>query len=421
MILDAHLMFQLLAILALAWALGYLFERLGLPMMMGHLLAAFVLGPPLIGFVQPSDALNLLGELGILLVMFHTGLELEPDQLKKNLWPAVLVACGGFFVTFGLGFTVTRAFGGTLMQGLFVGMGASVTAIAVQAVVLTEMGINRTGVGHLIIGAAIVDDIIALVALSILLALAKSGQVAVWPILLVALKVLGFFVLAFVLGRWLLAWLEKYVDDLEGHAFTFGVLVTLAYAALAEQAGLHMMIGAFMAGQFVRREYMDPKVYDKLMDRFYAISFGFFVPLFFVTISFHLKLHLEASFVFFVLGLILAALVGKVLGAGLGARASGRSWAESLVTGFGMNGRGAVDLVYATVAINLSRFLAETNPGQPPVMTQAQFSALIMMSFTLTLAAPLILKLAVRLACGRSDYLDFCAVSARTGRAGRRS
>ncbi|MGD8757704.1 MAG: cation:proton antiporter, partial [Deltaproteobacteria bacterium] len=152
----------ILEILAAAWLLGYIFSRLRLPFVLGELLAGLIVGPPLLGLVSPSETLEFLAEFGIFFVMFYAGMELDPRILLKNAWPSMTVALGGFVLPFALGFGVTYLFGGTLFQSLFVGMGISVTAIAVQAVVLQSMQINRSQLGHVIIGAAIVDDILSL-------------------------------------------------------------------------------------------------------------------------------------------------------------------------------------------------------------------------------------------------------------------
>ncbi len=139
-------------ILTAAWVLGYLFSRVGLPMILGQMLAGVILGPPLLGIVPPSPALEMLGELGIFFVMFHTGMELDPKELLEHKWPSFAVALGGFILPFALGCALTRVFGGTTYQCLFVGIGVSITAIAVQAVILHSLRINQSEIGHIIIG-----------------------------------------------------------------------------------------------------------------------------------------------------------------------------------------------------------------------------------------------------------------------------
>jgi len=128
---EVKLIIILLLILTAAWILGFLFSRLGLPMMLGELLAGVILGPPLLGIVTPSPAIELLGELGIFFVMFYTGMELDPKELLEHKWPSITVAFGGFILPFIFRYLTAYIFGGTQYQSLFIGMGVSITAIAV--------------------------------------------------------------------------------------------------------------------------------------------------------------------------------------------------------------------------------------------------------------------------------------------------
>ena len=154
------------------------------------------------------------------------------------------------------------------------------------------------------------------------------------------------------------------------------MVVALAMAYLAELAGLHLIIGAFLAGQFVRREIMDDKVYEAIADRFYGISYGFLVPIFFATLSFHLKVTWTWYFWGFALLMILAALVGKMIGSGGAARLFGYNLRQSAVVGIGMNSRGAVELVIATVVLETGARLQAAGTIAEPLLTDTQFSVL---------------------------------------------
>ncbi len=406
--ITPELIISLLLILAAAWALGSVFARLGMPAIMGELLAGVLLGPPILGIIAPSPSIELIAEFGIFSVMFYTGLELDPKELLDNLWPAVLVAVGGFVLPFALGYFTCKVFGGTLYQSLFVGMGVSITAIAVQSIILHSMRINRTNLGHIIIGAAIVDDILALIALSTLLGLARTGTVQVVEVAGILLKVVVFFGVTILLGHFVLPKLTRRLHDREGKAFTFAIASALIMAYLAELAGLHLIIGAFLAGQFLRKEIMDHKIYDAIKDRFFGISYGFLVPIFFASLSFHLKFYMDWSFVLFTVVLILSAAVGKVLGCGLGYSVLRRNFREAAIVGFGMNGRGAVELVVASVVIKLSDELIAAGAISEPLLTGGQFSALVLMAFVTTIIAPISLKWSVMRACRADEEAPFC-------------
>lgn len=406
--ITPQLIINLLLILVVAWILGGLFARYGLPMMLGELLAGVILGPPLLGLVTASPAIELLAELGIFFVMFYTGVEMDPKELLEHVWPSLAVAFGGFVLPFFLGYVTARVFGATVYQSLVMGLGVSITAIAVQSVILHSMRINQTYLGHIIIGAAIADDILSLVALSVLVGTIKSGEVQLVSLSLVVLKVVAFFGLTIILGQFVLPRFTRKLHDREGKAFTFAMAAALAMAYLAELAGLHLIIGAFLAGQFVRKEIMDRKIYEAISDRFFGLSYGFLVPIFFASLSFHLHFQWDWQFVSFAVAVIAVAVLGKLVGCGLGLFFFRRSFWESTVVGFGMNGRGAVEMVIATVFLKLSSDLLASGAIAEPLLTEAQFSVLVLMAFATTLMAPLTLRWSVVRTCRADEKASFC-------------
>jgi Kef-type K+ transport system membrane component KefB len=408
--LNFPLILDLLLILTVAWVLGLVFTRMGLPVMLGELLAGIILGPPILGIIGISPSIEMLAELGIFFVMFHTGMEMDPKELVEHIWSALSVAIGGFVLPFALGYFTASLFGGTVMQSLFVGMGVSITAIAVQAVILQSMRINRSKVGHIIMGAAIADDILALVALSTLLGFAKTGSVQLSALLLIFLKVSGFFALTILIGQFIMPPLTRRLTNQGGKAFMFAMTSALLMAYLAEWAGLHLIIGAFLAGQFVRKEIMDEDVYEAISSHFYSISYGFLVPIFFASLSFHLHFTWTWSFLIFAVVLIFVALLGKLLGCGVGALLFKYSLRESAIIGFGMNGRGAVELVVASVVLGLSNDLLKAKVISEPLLTADQFSGLVLMAFVTTLLAPITLKWAVGRTCQPAENEEFCAL-----------
>jgi Kef-type K+ transport system membrane component KefB len=405
-----QLIINLLLILVVAWLIGGLFARYGLPVMLGELLAGMILGPPLLGIVTETPALDLISELGIFFVMFYTGVEMNPLDLVEHMWTSLSVAIGGFVLPYLLGFFTTWIFGGTLMQSLIVGLGVSITAIAVQAVILRSLKIHNTDLGNIIIGASIADDIFSLVGLSVLMGLAKSGSIEFLSVALVLIKVVAFFAVTILLGHFVLPKFTHMLHDREGKAFTFAMAAALFMAYLAELAGLHIIIGAFLAGQFVRKEIMDDKIYNAINDRFFGLSYGFLVPIFFASLSFHLHFSGSSEFILFTGVLTLVAIVGKLVGSGLGLFVFRRNIWESVVVGFGLNGRGAVELVIATVMIKLSNDLMAKGAISEPLLTNVQFSALVLMAFLTTMIAPITLKWSAMRACTPSEKVTFCNV-----------
>lgn len=406
--MSSELIVSLLLILTVSWILGYIFSRFGLPVLLGELLAGVLLGPPILGIITHSPSIELIAEFGIFFVMFHTGMELDPKELLEHIWASLAVALGGFVLPFILGFLTTRIFGGTFYQSLFVGMGVSISAIAVQAVILHSMRLNKSAVGHIIIGAAIVDNILTLIAMSTLLGLANTGSFQIQNVLIVLINVIGFFTLTIIVGYFIIPRFAKRLTDEGGKAFTFALLLALLMAYFAEKAGLHLIIGAFLAGQFVRKDIMDERIYKLIGDRFFGISYGFLVPIFFASLSFHLHLSSSLSFILFSFVLIVVAILGKLIGCGIGAIAFRYNLWESAVIGLGMNGRGAVELVVAMVIIRLSDQLLSSGVINSPLLTQDQFSGLVLMAFVTTIIAPVSMRWAFNRSCLPTEKAGFC-------------
>ncbi|MFA4903988.1 MAG: cation:proton antiporter [Desulfobaccales bacterium] len=405
--METKLIIDIILILLVAWLLGDLFQRLRLPRLLGELLGGLLLGPPLLGWVQPHEGLTILADLGVFFLMFYSGMEMDPRKLLEQFWISLAVAVGGFILPFAVGYGVAVLYGATTFQALIIGMGLSITAIAVQTRVLQELEIHHSKVGHIIIGAAIVDDILALVTFSVLTNLAKTGSVDPFSLLIMIGKVAAFFGCTILVGQFVLPPLTRRIKDREAKGFTFALLIALIMGYLAEMVGLHIIIGAFLAGQFVRQEVIEPELYHKLHDRFFNIIYGFLGPIFFVSLSFEVTLDLPAHDWFLLAAVVGVAIFGKVVGCGLPVLFFRRSWREALVIGLGMNGRGEVALIVAKEILLLSSVLLANGMIGSPLLTEAQFTILILMAFITTLITPISLRLTVPRVCADSDQ-DFC-------------
>jgi len=406
--LTEHLIINVLIILAVAWPMSALFARLGLPVMLGQLVTGLLLGPAVLNIVTPSEAITFLADLGIFFAMFYAGMEMDPKELLEHIWSSLAVAIGGFALPFAMGFFVARYFGGTVFQSLFIGIGLSITAIAVQAVILQEMQIHKTRIGHIVMGAAIVDDILSLIGLSVLLGLVNTGGVDTGSVAIIIVKVSAFFAFTILAGQFVIPIFTRKLDDYNAKGFTFAMIAALVMATAAELAGLHTVIGAFLAGQFVRKEIMHERVYHAISDRFYGLSHGFLMPVFFASLAFHIHFHWSFSFFLFAAAITFTAIFGKLIGCGLGAMSFRYSMRESAIIGFGMNGRGAVELVIVAVVIELSDKLLAQGTISVPLLTEDQFSALVLMAFITTLLAPLLLRWSVIQTCKGSEKEQFC-------------
>jgi len=347
-------------IIAAAKLGGYLSHRLGQPTVAGKVLAGLILGPSVLNFLQwpmftaphLGESIVYLAELGVLLLMFTAGLNLHLSDQARSGKVAALAGTLGFALTLGMGFVLAMAFSFDPRRALFLGLLLAPTSIGISAQTLIELGRLRTKVGVSLLGAAAVDDSLAVLGMSLFLALLGGGAVGgVTSGILILLRMLLFFVLASALGIWLIPRLSQFAEKLPVSqglvAFTF--ITVLLYAWAAEVlGGMAAIMGAFMAGLFLARSPLKKRIED----RFLPLVYGIFVPIFFVSVGLAADVRQLAAGG---LGLLVAAcivvILSKLLGAGIAGRLGGLKGRESLQLGVGMIPRGEVTLIIATFGI----------------------------------------------------------------------
>ncbi|MDA1060817.1 MAG: cation:proton antiporter, partial [bacterium] len=342
------------------------------------LLGGIIVGPMVLGLVSPDSAtIKVLAELGIFFLMLHSGLETDPHELFKASKKAALVAIGGMILPFFGGFMVSRAFGQTLNESLFIAMGLSITAIAISVRLFKDYKITNTSTAHITMGAAVINDILALILFSIILSMVETGNIEFSAILFMLIKIILFFAIVIFGGLKSAKFLNKF---LEKKGFTFSLIVALALGLLAEAIGLHMIIGAFLAGLFIREEIIDEKTFNKIEDRIYGLSYSFLGPIFFTSLAFSLDFTAITTRPWFLIAIILVAVLGKVIGSGGAALLQKIPWKQALIIGLAMNSRGAVELIIASIALKQG------------VIGQDVFSILVIMAFATTLFSILAMK-----------------------------
>ena len=373
---------NLLMVMVIIWTTGVLFRIIKQPPVIGELLAGFIFGPPVLGIIQPDETLHVLSELGIFFLMFYAGLETDPFELKRLTKTSLIVAAGGFILPFFLGFGVCLLLNLSYIQAMFIGMALSITAIAVNARILTDMHLTRFRVTPVIMGASIIDDVLSLALFTIVIELAAGGGSLIGThLIILILKVAAFFGLSHVIGIIIYPKLGKYFSSREAKGFTFALIMALLFGVLAEMAGLHIILGAYMAGLFVREGIVSKELFQKINDRFVAITYGFMGPIFFVSLSFHIDFTILTTHPLLLTTLLLAAVVGKVAGAGGGALLGQMNKGEAMVIGAAMNGRGAVELIIASIGLELA------------IINDTYFSILVVIAFFTTMMAPVSLNL----------------------------
>ncbi len=377
-----QLIFLLAFILSAAKIAGYISIRLGQPSVLGELIIGVVLGPsvinllglPLIDQELMGEVMHLMGEIGVLLLMFIAGMELEFDELRHTGRVAALAGTLGVLVPVLFGSGVGLLFQMETRAALFLGLALGATSVSISAQTLLEMKVLRTRVGFGLLGAAVFDDILVILLLSIFFAFADGGG-NVGSILLVFGRMFLFFAFAAAFGLWVLPRVIRRVRNLpvSQPVLSLAVVVMLGYGLAAELlGGMAAITGAFLAGLMFARS---PEK-DVLAPRISALAYGFFVPIFFVNIGLDVHLETLSSGLALTIILIVAAVVGKFIGAGLGAYWGGFSKREAAQLGAGMISRGEVGLIVASVG------------AAAGLVNDIEFSAIVEMVVISTLITP---------------------------------
>jgi Kef-type K+ transport system membrane component KefB len=339
---------------------GYLSYRLGQPAVAGKVLAGLILGPSVLNFLGWSmftdahlgQSIAFLAQLGILLLMFIAGLELRLSDLAKSGKVAVSAGGLGFALTLGMGSAMAMALSLEPRQALFVGLLLAPTSIGISAQTLMELKMLRSKVGVGLLGAAAVDDCLAVLGVSLFLALLASGATGgLASGGLILLRMLFFLIVASAVGIWVVPKLSRLAEKqpVSQGLIAFSFITMLLYAWTAEVlGGMAMIIGAFMAGLFLARSSLRKRIETG----FSPLVYGVFVPIFFINVGLSVDVRqLTAGGLGLLLAMCFVVILSKLLGAGLAGRAGGLKGQEALQLGVGMMPRGEVTLIVATVGI----------------------------------------------------------------------
>ncbi|KAF0108441.1 MAG: putative sodium/hydrogen antiporter [Anaerolineaceae bacterium] len=381
-----QLAFLLVIILLAAKLAGYVSIRLGQPSVLGELLVGILLGPSLINLLHlpilsneaSGEFIHQLGEIGVLLLMFIAGLELHFSEMRHSLRVSALAGILGVIFPFALGWGTGLLFGLDQTAAIFLGLTLGATSVSISAQTLIELNVLRSRVGLSLLGAAVFDDILVILLLSIFFAL-SSGAGSVADIAIVFGRMALFFALAAAFGLWALPRLVRWVRELpvSQNVLTLAIVTLLGYALAAELiGGMAAITGAFLAGlMFARspeREALEPRIS--------ALAYGFFVPIFFVSIGLSVDIASIKAGLGLAAVVIIVAILGKLLGSGLGAKWAGFSWREAWQLGAGMVSRGEVGLIVASVGM------------QAGLVNEAEFAAIVGMVIVSTLVTPPVLR-----------------------------
>ncbi len=378
---------NLMLVLAAALAGGWVARRLGYPSILGELAAGILLGPPLLGVLATDDAITVIGKLGVTLLMLYIGIHLDPTSIGNATRPGLLASLGGFIVPAGLGFGLMMLIEGDAVAAAFVAVAMGVTSLATKSRILVDLGILNTRIAHVLMAGALFSDIAALVFFAALLGLAATGTIALSGILATIAKATIFLAGAWIVGTRVFPRLGKLVARSKmDHSVLFITIVGvgLAYAAAAEAAGLHGILGAFLAGLFIRSDVLSHDQLHAVEGRARNVSVGLLAPVFFVTAGFKVSFSVFSDSLPLVLAVIVLATVGKIIGTALFYLPTGYGFREGIAVGAGMNGRGAVEIIVAEIALTAG------------IIDERIFSILVFMAVFTTATVPVFLTRAIR-------------------------
>lgn len=359
---------------------GRLATRLGYPSVLGELLGGIVFGPSVIGLLQPSEPLKLLGEFGVLLMMVLIGMHLDLTDLRKASTPGLLAATGGFLVPAGLGVGLMYLFGEGGMGALFVGLAMGVTSLATKSRILVDLRILDTRIAHVLMVGALVSDLAVLLVFS---AVIGEGEATGTPItfLLAGLRALAFLIVSYLIGTKVIPRIAALAPSRPdgASAYLIVVMVGVFFGWMAEAAGLHSILGAFVGGLFLSGRMIGARTSRDIQQRLTTISVGTLAPLFFVSAGFDVTLDVFRTDLALLTWVIVVATLGKILGTAALYVRSGNGWREGAVLGAGMNGRGAVEIIVAELAL------------EQGLIDQTVFSILVFMAIATTATVPVLL------------------------------
>src|SRR5918994_3054850 len=315
---ETRVLLTLFIMLAAAKLMAELFERLRQPAVAGEIMAGILIGPSLLNLAAPSEITNILAEIGVIFLLFNVGLETKPAAIFKVGKSAALVAVLGVVLPFVCGWLLMKAWGSTSVESLFVGTALVATSVGITARVLSAMGLLDAPTARIILGAAVIDDILGLLVLAIVSSMA-AGTVNYVEILTTAGLAIGFTAFVALVGAPVVTRVAPRVEQLRGGqgTFIFGLVLCLGLSVAATYIGVAAIIGAFLAGMALAEAAEDtPRVHRQMS----GVT-EFLVPFFLVNIGMKLSLEVfrSSSVIILCVMVTLIAIATKLLGCGFGA------------------------------------------------------------------------------------------------------
>ncbi|WP_127486350.1 cation:proton antiporter [Paenibacillus ehimensis] len=368
------LIFQLAIILLASKIAGDLSVKLGQPSVLGKLLIGIVLGPTVLGIVTNTDILTEISQIGVILLMFIAGLETDVEEFKHTGKPSAYVGVAGIIVPLVGGFLAGQVMGLPTIQAVFLGLLLSATSVSISVQALKEMGKLKSRAGATILGAAVIDDVLVIIALAFVMSFA-GGDVNLG---VVVLKKVIFFAGAILIAWKVVPWVLKKFAPLRvtEAVISAALIICFAYAYLAEYAGVAAIIGAYIAGVAISVTKYKHEVFEKVE----TIGYSIFVPVFFTSIGVSAEFTGIAGNLGLIVVLSVLAILTKLVGSALGAKWAGFAWKPSLGIGAAMVSRGEVALIIAAMGLDAG------------LLSKEMFAVLLVVVLVTTLVTPPMMK-----------------------------
>ncbi|CAJ1225875.1 cation:proton antiporter [Levilactobacillus zymae] len=376
-----ELLGNLTLILLATTIVGHFSTRIGIPAVIGQLLVGIVLGPAMLGWLHLTHNLEGFAEIGVIVLMFIAGLESDLQLLKRYLKPSVFVAILGVIVPVLGTFWVAELYHLPLTESLFLGVIFAATSVSISVEVLKEMNALNSREGTTILGAAVVDDVLAVIILSVLVSTTGTavGGHTSGNLLVTTLMQVVYFAAIYFVVKWLAPYMAKMGKRLMipmGETL-MAIILCFGMAYVAELVGLSDVVGAFFAGIAISQTSVKSTV-DRHIE---PVGYAVFIPVFFVSIGLNMDFNGLGKQLGFILVLTVVAVVSKLVGAGGGAKLAGFSWLSSTAVGAGMVSRGEMALIIAQIGY------------QAKLMSPVRYSAIVAAIILATLVAPFLLRL----------------------------
>ena len=351
---TTKILFDLLLMFAAAKVLGELFERVKQPAVIGEILAGIVLGPYIFGLINPLQVetfhvYEVFAEVGVIILLFSIGLHIKVDDILKVGKTSSVVAILGVILPFFFGYLYTLTSDHTTVEALFIGAAMVATSVGITARVFADLGILDSRVAKVMLAAAVIDDILALLVLAVVTGVGQ-GTISYVKITLLTLEAAGFIIFLTIIGKGLIPRLGPFLGffKTKNAPFALALLFCLGLSAVASYIDLAAIVGAFMAGMVLAELNVEFRFSSK-----FESLYDFLVPFFFVVMGTQVDLSVFTKFNLVGAALILTvfAILGKLIGCGLGAW--GLGWKEASVVGVGMVPRGEVGMIVASIGLGM--------------------------------------------------------------------